>query len=49
MVMKKFINAPENLTTELLAGMQIAFPDKIVVDQKLVCRANPKATTSTPA
>ncbi|MBQ2621107.1 MAG: dihydroxyacetone kinase subunit DhaK [Thermoguttaceae bacterium] len=44
MVMKKFINAPENLTTELLAGMQIAFPDKIVVDQKLVCRANPKST-----
>lgn len=44
MVMKKFINDPNNLTAELLSGLQIAFPKKITVDQKLVCRAAAKST-----
>lgn len=44
MVMKKFINDPANLTTELLSGLQIAYKNKINVDQKLVFRANPKST-----
>jgi len=43
MPMKKFLNASENLTPELLAGLQIAFPHKIAVEsEKLVVRANPK-------
>jgi len=42
--MKKFINDPENLTTELLEGLELAYPDKIkVIDSKQVTRANPKS------
>jgi len=43
MTMKKFINDPADLTPELLAGLQIAYSEKIqLVDEKLVCRATPK-------
>lgn len=43
MVMKKFINDPQNLTAELLAGFQIAERDKIVIESgKIVMRKNPK-------
>jgi len=43
MAMKKFINDPNNLTAELLDGMCTAFADKLtLVNEKLVCRANPK-------
>ena len=31
MVMKKFMNAPENLTTELLEGYALCYPSKIKV------------------
>lgn len=44
MVMKKLINNPENITTELLEGFGLAFPDKVkIVSEKIVCRARPKA------
>jgi len=44
MAMKKFLNDPANLTTELLDGLCTAFSDKIaLVDEKLVCRATPKS------
>ncbi len=44
MAMKKFINDPANLTPELLDGLCTAFSDKLtLVDEKLVCRATPKA------
>jgi len=44
MVMKKFINDPANLTPELLAGLQVAYSDKITLEsEKLVCRKSPKA------
>jgi len=43
MAMKKFINDPANLTTELLDGLCTAFSDKLtLVSEKLVCRAAPK-------
>ncbi len=43
MPMKKFINDPANLTSELLEGFAIACGDKIAVEsEKLVVRANPK-------
>lgn len=43
MKMKKFINAPENLTQELLEGLAAAYPQKIRLDEgKIVVRANPK-------
>ena len=43
MVMKKLINNPERLTSELLEGMALAFPDKVkVLPGKIVCRAQPK-------
>ena len=43
MKMKKFINAPENLTQELLEGLAAAYPQKIKLDEgKIVVRANPK-------
>ena len=32
MKMKKFINNPDNLTTELLEGMVAAYPNKIKLD-----------------
>ena len=42
--MKKFINAPENLTQELLEGMCKAYNDKIKLeDGKIVVRAKPKS------
>lgn len=42
--MKKFINAPENLTQELLEGMCKAYNDKIKLeDGKIVARAKPKS------
>jgi len=44
MTMKKFINNPDNLTAELLEGMCMAYPQKVkLVQEKLVCRTNPKA------
>ena len=44
MSMKKFINDPANLTTELLEGLGMCFSNKIrIVDGKIVCRANPKS------
>ena len=43
MVMKKFINDPKNLTTELLEGFALSYPDKVsVVSEKIVVRANKK-------
>lgn len=43
MAMKKFINAPENLTAELLEGMCKAYSNKIALsDGKIVVRAKPK-------
>jgi dihydroxyacetone kinase-like protein len=44
--MKKFINQPQNLVTELLEGLALAFPDKIqLVDSNIVARASPKLAT----
>ena len=43
MPMKKFVNAPENLTVELLEGFALAFPGKIALKGKTVVRANPKS------
>jgi phosphoenolpyruvate---glycerone phosphotransferase subunit DhaK len=44
MPMKKFINDPQNLTAELLEGLEICFSSKIrIVSDKIVCRANPKS------
>ena len=44
MKMKKFINAPENLTPELLEGLAAAYPNKIKLEEgKIVVRATPKA------
>ncbi|WP_117235493.1 dihydroxyacetone kinase subunit DhaK [Vibrio maerlii] len=41
--MKKFINNAENITTELLQGYAMTFPQKIkVVSEKIVARAIPK-------
>ena len=43
MPMKKFINDPANLTSELLEGLTMAYPQKVkLVSDKLVCRANEK-------
>ena len=43
MVMKKFINDPENLTAELLEGFALAYADKVRLEPgKLVVRAQPK-------
>ena len=45
MVMKKFINAPQDLTTELLEGYTLAYPEKVkLVSEKIVMRAKPKST-----
>jgi len=44
MPMKKFINAPENLTQELLEGFALAFGTKIAVEGKNVVRVTPKST-----
>jgi len=43
MVMKKFINDPQNLTTELLEGLALAYPGKVKLAGKTVVRANPKS------
>ena len=44
MVMKKFINDPNNLTTELLQGYALAYADKVkLVDDRIVIRAVPKS------
>ena len=43
MVMKKFINDPDNLTAELLEGFAAAHPDQVqLVSGKIVARAKPK-------
>ena len=42
MPMKKFINAPEKLTEELLEGFALAFGQKIALEGKTVVRAVPK-------
>ncbi len=43
MVMKKFINDPDNLTSELLEGYCDAYSDRVqLVSGKIVMRANPK-------
>ncbi len=45
MMMKKFINAPENLTAELLEGYCLAYKDKVRLEnEKIIVRANPKST-----
>ncbi|MCF7847476.1 MAG: dihydroxyacetone kinase subunit DhaK [Kiritimatiellales bacterium] len=42
--MKKFINEPGNLTTELLEGYTMAYKNKVkLVNEKIVVRANAKA------
>ncbi len=43
MKMKKFINAPENLTSELLEGLAAAYPNKVKLEGKIVVRAQPKS------
>src|SRR5438045_1469631 len=43
MKMKKFINKPENIVSELLQGLALSNPDKIrLVGSNLVARATPK-------
>jgi len=42
MPMKKFINAPDDLTAELLEGFALAFGRKIALRGKTVVRATPK-------
>ena len=44
MVMKKFINDPNNLTTELLQGYALAYSSKVkLIDDRIVVRAVPKS------
>ncbi|MBW8034590.1 MAG: dihydroxyacetone kinase subunit DhaK [Planctomycetes bacterium] len=44
MAMKKFINDPANLTSELLEGYTMAYSNKVkLVSDKLVCRVNEKS------
>jgi len=44
MAMKKFINDPANLTSELLEGYTMAYSSKVkLVSDKLVCRVNEKS------
>jgi dihydroxyacetone kinase-like protein len=44
MVMKKFINNPENVVSELLQGYVLAYPNKVkLAGNNLVVRAMPKA------
>jgi phosphoenolpyruvate---glycerone phosphotransferase subunit DhaK len=44
MTMKKFLNDPANLTTELLEGYTLAYGDKVKLEsEKIVVRAKPKA------
>ncbi len=42
--MKKMINKPEDLVSELLEGFSLAFPDKIkMTDNRIITRTTPKA------
>ncbi|MDR2168938.1 MAG: dihydroxyacetone kinase subunit DhaK [Planctomycetaceae bacterium] len=42
--MKKFLNDPENITTELLQGYTLAYSDKVkLISDRIVVRANPKS------
>ncbi|MDR1925393.1 MAG: dihydroxyacetone kinase subunit DhaK [Planctomycetaceae bacterium] len=42
--MKKFINNPADITTELLQGYALAYPDKVkLISDRIVVRANPKS------
>lgn len=44
MVMKKFINDPQELTPELLEGYALCYPDKVkLVAEKIIVRAVPKS------
>ena len=44
MAMKKFINNPANLTSELLEGYTMAYSNKVkLVSEKMVCRVNEKS------
>ena len=44
MIMKKFINNPENLTAELLEGYCLAYKDKVKLEkEKIVVRVNAKS------
>ena len=44
MIMKKFINEPENLTAELLEGYTMAYKDVVKLESgKIVVRTNAKA------
>src|SRR6202451_4085170 len=44
MAMKKFINQPQDIVTELLEGLALAFPDQVrLVGRNIVARAKPKA------
>jgi dihydroxyacetone kinase-like protein len=44
MVMKKFLNDPNNLTTELLQGYTLAYANKVkLVDDRIVVRTKPKS------
>jgi dihydroxyacetone kinase-like protein len=45
MIMKKFINNPNDLTTELLEGYTLAYKDVVKLEsKKIVVRTNPKST-----
>jgi dihydroxyacetone kinase-like protein len=44
MVMKKFLNNSDNITTELLQGYTLAYSDKVkLIADRIVVRANPKS------
>ena len=44
MVMKKFLNEPDNITVELLQGFTLAYSSKVkLVSDKIVVRAEPKS------
>src|SRR5262245_59907344 len=44
MVMKKFINAPQDIVRELLEGMALAHPGQVrLAGSNIVARARPKA------
>lgn len=45
MAMKKFLNDPANLTTELLEGLAACYKDKVkLVNERIVVRAQPKCS-----
>ncbi len=44
MVMKKFLNDPQAVTTELLEGYALCYPNQVkVINEKIIVRANPKS------